>query len=175
VVTQGWVEGRDGERPRYAERLLPPWWLWLVAVGFGASLGTAYGYALGTGAGILVAAAAIVLVTAALLASSPVVRVDEAVFRAGRARLPLRHVGRVAALDRATSQEARGAGLDPAAHTLLRTLSSDRLVIVEVNDERDPHPYWLVSTRHPEELARTLRESTGDPGRNGGLALRSDA
>lgn len=171
---QGWSEGRDGEQPRYAERLLPPWWLWLVVAGFGASLGVAYGYALGRTAGIVVAAAAIALGCVGLIASAPLVRVDERVFRAGRARLPLHHVGRVAALDPATSREARGVELDPAAHTLLRTLSSDRLVIVEVTDQRDPHPYWLVSSRRPDELARVLRESAGDSSGNGGLALRSN-
>jgi len=27
---------------------------------------------------------------------------------------------------------------------------------VEITDPADPAPYWLVATRHPEELARAL-------------------
>lgn len=173
MVTQ-WAEGQDGERPRYTERLLPPWWLWLVAAGFAASLGIAYGYALGTSAGILVATAAAVLVVVGLLAATPVVRVDEQVFRAGRARLPLSFVGTVTALDRESSLAARGIDLNPGAYLLLRTWSAPRLIMVQVSDKRDPHPYWLVSSRRPEELARVLQESAGDPGRSG-LAMRSDA
>lgn len=164
AVVTDWAEGRDGEHPRYTERLFPPWWLWLVAVGFSASLGIAYWYALGRLAGVLVGVTAGGLAVVGLLAASPRVRVDDRVFRAGRARLPLRYVGAVAALDREHSLEARGVGLDPAAHLLLRTLGATRLVLVEVTDERDPHPYWLVSSRRPDELARVLRESARDPG-----------
>ena len=32
------------------------------------------------------------------------------------------------------------------------------LVRVDLNDPADPHPYWLVSTRHPERLADALRQ-----------------
>lgn len=171
-MTSG-TESRDGQDPRYREWLLPPWWLWLVAVAFAASLAVAYGYALGAALGAAVAVAGGAVAVALLLATSPRLRVDELGFRAGRARLPLRYVGRVAALDAETSREARTVELDPSAHTLLRTWSAPRLVIVEVTDERDPHPYWLVSTRRPEALVRELVRSAADAG--GGPAVRAGA
>ena len=31
-----------------------------------------------------------------------------------------------------------------------------RAVRVEITDPADPAPYWLVSSRHPEELAQVL-------------------
>ena len=35
-----------------------------------------------------------------------------------------------------------------------------RAVQVEITDPADPAPYWLISTRHPDELARVLTELT---------------
>ncbi len=29
---------------------------------------------------------------------------------------------------------------------------------MEITDPADPAPYWLVGTRHPDELARALTE-----------------
>ena len=81
--------------------------------------------------------------------------VDDRVFRAGRARLPLRHVGRIAPLDTEQTRDARGRLADPAAYLCLRSWTS-RTVLVEVEDPDDPHPYWLVSTRRGHDLAPVL-------------------
>jgi hypothetical protein len=35
-----------------------------------------------------------------------------------------------------------------------------RSVRVEVTDPADPTPYWLVSSRHPEQLAKALDSLT---------------
>jgi hypothetical protein len=149
------AEGADGTAVAYRERVRAPLWLWALGAGLTASLGVAYGYRLGPVVGLVTFGVAQALVSWWLLATAPLVVVDDLVFRAGRARLPLRHVGRIAPLDTAQTRDARGRLADPAAYLCLRSWTSQS-VLVEVEDPDDPHPYWLVSTRRGHELAPVL-------------------
>jgi hypothetical protein len=149
------VEGRDGTVVAYRERLYAPWWAWLVAVALTGSLGVAYGYPLGALAGWVVFLGGLGLAAWLLLGTAPVVVVDDLVLRAGRARLPLRYAGRIAPLDAAQTRDARGRLADPAAYLCMRGWIPTA-VLVEVEDPDDPHPYWLVSTRHGHDVARAL-------------------
>ena len=148
-------EGVDGTVVAYRERVHAPVWLWFVGTALTASLGVAYGYRLGTAAGVITFAVSQTLLVWWLVATAPLVVVDDLVFRAGKARLPLRYVGRIAPLDTAQSRDARGRLADPAAYLCLRSWTS-RTVLVEVEDPEDPHPYWLVTTRHGHDLAPVL-------------------
>ncbi|HET7901004.1 MAG TPA: DUF3093 domain-containing protein [Candidatus Nanopelagicales bacterium] len=148
-------EGVDGTVVAYRERLHAPWYVWGLATFLTASLAVAYGFYLGDTAGLLTFAVSEALVAWWLVATAAVVVVDDRVLRAGRARLPLRYVGRIAPLDVAQSRDARGRLADPAAYLCTRGWIS-RSVLVEVDDERDPHPYWLVSSRHGHALAQAL-------------------
>lgn len=148
-------EGVDGTVVAYRERLHAPWYVWALATFLTASLGVAYGFYLGDLAGLLTFAATEALVAWWLLATAATVVVDDKVLRAGRARLPLRYVGRIAPLDREQTRDARGRLADPAAFLCARGWIS-RSVLVEVDDERDPHPYWLISSRDGHSLARAL-------------------
>jgi Protein of unknown function (DUF3093) len=149
------VEGVDGTVVSYRERLHAPWWVWVIVVALTGSLGIAYGYPLGAAAGLLVFSASTALGAWWLLATAPLVVVDDRVLRAGRARLPLRCAGRIAPLDGAQTRDARGRLADPAAYLCMRGWVSTA-VLVEVEDPADPHPYWLVSTRDAHRLAPLL-------------------
>ncbi|QYJ04813.1 DUF3093 domain-containing protein [Nocardioides panacisoli] len=76
-------------------------------------------------------------------------------FVAGRARIEATHLGAADALDAEETRRVSGPGADARAHLLLRPYVR-RAVRVEVTDPRDPAPYWLVSSRHPEALAAAL-------------------
>jgi Protein of unknown function (DUF3093) len=152
------VEGLDGTAVVFRERIYAPWVLWVVATSLTASLGVAYGYRLGALAGVLTFAVGEVVAVALLLTTAPLVVVDDTVLRAGRARLPLRHVGRIAPLDAGQTRDARGAKADPTAFLCTRGWVATA-VIVEVDDPDDPHPYWLVSTRRARSLAPLLAEA----------------
>jgi hypothetical protein len=149
------AEGLDGTTVAYRERVHAPLWLWLLGTVLTASLGVAYGYRLGQLAGAVTFVVAQTLFSWWLVATAPLVVVDDLVFRAGRARLPLRYVGRIAPLDTAQTRDARGRLADPAAYLCLRSWVSQS-VLVEVEDAEDPHPYWLVSTRRGHDLAPVL-------------------
>lgn len=100
-----------------------------------------------------------------LLLASPVVEVTDSEFRAGRARLPLAAVG---AVDRFEGSEAtleRGQRLDARAWLMIRGWI-DPLVRIEIQDDNDPVPYWIVSTRRPKKLAEAIAEaSSRTPGK----------
>jgi len=149
------VEGVDGTVVAYRERLHAPWYVWGLATFLTASLAVAYGFYLGDVAGLITFVATEALVAWWLIATAATVVVDDRVLRAGRARLPLRYVGRIAPLDAAQTRDARGRLADPAAYLCARGWIS-RSVLVEVDDDRDPHPYWLISTRDGHALARAL-------------------
>lgn len=75
--------------------------------------------------------------------------------RAGRARIDLRHVGAADPLDAEDTRRVSGRDADVRAFLLLRPYVK-RSVRIEITDERDPAPYWLVSSRHPKALARAI-------------------
>ncbi|MFC6238249.1 DUF3093 domain-containing protein [Longivirga aurantiaca] len=153
--TQPTAEGLDGSVVAYRERLHAPWWMWLLGTVLMLTLGVAYGFRLGAVAGVITFVVAEAVLAALLLVTAPLVVVDDAVLRAGRARLPLRHVGRVAVFDAARTRDARGTRGDKRAYLCLRGWVPAS-VLVEVDDPDDPHPYWLVSTRRGRELAPVL-------------------
>jgi hypothetical protein len=141
--------------PNYRERLWPAPWVFLsTALVIPASL--LVFLPISTTAGIVCAVVLYAAIVVALLATSPLVEVDDQLFVAGRARLPL---GVVAAATAFTGVEAgalRGVQLDARAWLLLRGWIPG-VVKVQLDDPSDPTPYWLVSTRHPEQLAAALR------------------
>lgn len=141
---------------RYTEVLRAPLWTWLLPPLAGAFLGLAYGYALGAGWGWLTAVVLTFLGCWLLLSGSRRITVSAAGLRVGRALLPLWAVGEVRSLDADESLAARRHRANADAYLVLRTGYSDRTVAVAVADESDPHPYWLISTRRPDELVSAI-------------------
>jgi hypothetical protein len=87
------------------------------------------------------------------------VTVDEGFLRAGRARIAGLHLGTPSSLDAEATRRISGVEADARAYLLLRPYLK-RAVQVQITDPADPAPYWLISTRHPDELARALTELT---------------
>jgi len=87
------------------------------------------------------------------------VSVDAGWFRAGRARIEAAHLGAVAALDAEETRRVAGPEADARAYLLLRPYLK-RAVRVEILDPADPAPYWLVCSRHPDDLAKAVKELT---------------
>lgn len=152
-----WQEGHDGTRVTYRERLVPSWWAWVVMIGLVTMVAVAYGAAIDAGVGWVIGGAGVVLLGLSMIVTAPVIRVDDRVVRAGRARLPLPVVGHVEALDSQAAGRARTSGADPRDYLVLRTWASARAVRITVCDPQDPHPSWLVSTRRPQHLADAIR------------------
>ena len=104
-------------------------------------------------AAVLYAACVILLVI-----SSPRIEVTDAVLVAGRARIPLANVGDASGYTGAEATAERGVRLDARAWLVIRGWISP-VVKVDVKDDDDPTPYWLVSTRHPRDLVAALNKA----------------
>ena len=77
----------------------------------------------------------------------------------GRAHIAAQHLGTATPLDPEQARRLAGVDADARAYLLLRPYLK-RAVKVEITDPADPAPYWLVSTRNPEELARAVTALT---------------
>lgn len=139
---------------RFRERLWPAPWLFIAtALVIPASL--LVFLPISTTAGIIVAIVLYAGCVALLLLGSPVIEVTDTTFTAGKARLPLDVVSGAAASTGAQARQERGPGLDARAFLVIRGWV-DPVVRVTLDDPTDPTPYWLVSTRRPDELVAAL-------------------
>ncbi|MET4780144.1 DUF3093 domain-containing protein [Glaciihabitans sp. UYNi722] len=90
-----------------------------------------------------------------LIATAPVIEVTPEEFRAGRARLPIRFLGPIEGFRTEEATLERGQRLDSRAWLLIRGWVGP-IVRIDVLDENDPTPYWVVSTRHPEDVVAAV-------------------
>ncbi|WP_229660490.1 DUF3093 domain-containing protein [Marmoricola endophyticus] len=77
---------------------------------------------------------------------------------AGRARIPVSLLGGAEALDAEGTRRVLGVDADVRAFLLTRPYLK-RSVRVTLTDPDDPTPYWLLSTRRPERLARAVESA----------------
>jgi hypothetical protein len=140
----------------YTERLFLPWWLWPLGLGVAA-----------------LAAAEIFLGAPGWLTWLPYLILLPltafGLWRAGRIRLavrdgelyvddahlPVRYVAEVGVLDAAGKRAAIGTRNDPLAFLVIRPWIPAAVLVV-LDDPADPTPYWVVSSRRPEQLARAI-------------------
>jgi hypothetical protein len=150
----------------YSERLFVPLRWWVQATMLLASLWLAFVVAMPAWAAFS-ATGVLVLVTVALFASvgSARLAVSDGVLYAGPAHISVDLLGAVEPLDPEETRRVHGVDADARAFLLTRPYLK-RSVKVTVADPADPTPYWLLSTRHPRELAAAVagaRDSRPSP------------
>ncbi|HSE07219.1 MAG TPA: DUF3093 domain-containing protein [Nocardioidaceae bacterium] len=144
----------------YDERLHVPLRWWVQATMFLASIWLAFVVALPPVVAWAATGVLTVIVVALFLGYGAArVRVEGGVLHAGRARIPVSMLADPLPLDKEQTRLLAGREANAHAYFLLRPYLK-RSVRVEVVDPADPAPYWLVSTRRPDELAAAL-ESAG--------------
>jgi hypothetical protein len=143
----------------YRERLYaPPLW-WVVGMVSMLTLGAIVWTGFDVGITIAVFAS-LILITAAFLLNwgRATIEVTDGELRIGADSLPLTEAGEVRALDEAQARALRGPRADPRAYTLIRPYLR-YAVYVAVTRPDAVHPYWLVATRRPTELAAAIESS----------------
>jgi hypothetical protein len=149
-------------RESFQERLWVPWWWWPFA---GVVVALFVGEVIPglPGSWQLVAGVVITLIVASWLVTVGIapVGVDAEGLKAGAATLPYSVMGAVRMVEPATRRALLGPAGDINAFLLTRDWIKGA-VYVEVVDEDDPVPYWLVSTRNPARLAAALRRPDDD-------------
>lgn len=98
-------------------------------------------------------------VIALFVVTAPVIEVTADTLRVGRAAIPRALLGEIRGYDGDAATQQRGPKLDARAWLCIRGWVKP-VVKIAITDPNDPVPYWLVSTRHPNELIRSLG---GDP------------
>ncbi|MFM6965962.1 MAG: DUF3093 domain-containing protein, partial [Rhodoluna sp.] len=95
------------------------------------------------------------LAVALMFAKSARITVTESELRVKHAVIDRKFISDVNVIDANDSFYARGNGLDFRAWVHFQG-SVKTLVRVIISDPEDPTPYWLFSTRNPEELKKVL-------------------
>ena len=140
----------------YRERLSVPVAWWLIGAALVITLFVITYVPVGSFGGVAVGGlAALILVLSFLQYGAARVEVDGERLRAGKAVIERTYLGKVEALTGTDARDAFGRGCDPKAYLLLRSYARGA-VRVEITDPRDPAPYWVIATRHPERLAAAL-------------------
>lgn len=139
----------------HSERLWPPVWLAGLVLSVLATLAWAVGAALGPVIGWVVMLVGALLLGWLVAVGTPEITVTATELRAGRARVPLRFVGRARPLDATHTARLRTRDADPRAYLVLRGWLPTT-VLVEIVDGDDPTPYWQLSSRRPEQLAAAI-------------------
>ena len=141
---------------KFREIVRPPLWLMAFIYFLALSLGIAIWAAMTT----MIAAVVMVLLTSVTIliyfTSSLVIEVDEVELRVGKANIDKKFCGEVIVLTPAQMSLQRTREADPAAYLAIRFWTAHG-VKIEVRDDRDQTPYWLVTSKHGEELAQALR------------------
>lgn len=146
----------------FTERLWPGPWIWIIALG--ASLtGTLIFAPISITAGVIAAVLMAVISTVLLIVTTPTIIVTDTSLRVGRAEVDRRFVGEVEAFTGPAATEQRGTKLSGLAYLCFRGWISP-VVRIEITDEADRTPYWLTSTRRPQQLvaALTAPRNTGE-------------
>lgn len=142
---------------QYRETLRTPWWWYPVALGVGAVLAAEFHVA---GVGVTDWVPYVVLLPLAALIVWSLgrgrVEISGGELRIRGAHLPLEYVSGAVALDSATMRRVIGREGDPAAYVSIRPWIGPG-VQVWIDDEEDPTPYWVVSSRYPDRLVDAVR------------------
>jgi hypothetical protein len=141
----------------YVERLSirARWWVIVVVI---ALFGSSELFAGFDGRVIAIVVAAVVVPTVVLLAFAgrTVLRVDADGIHVAGASMPFAEMDSVQALDRQETRLMLGPQADPAARLVVRGYIPASVIIRPLDTGR---PYWLVSTRHPQEVIAAVEQA----------------
>jgi hypothetical protein len=143
--------------PDYRERLWPTPWIYIVSLLLvPASILVLAPVSLP--AGIVTGVVLYLAAVGALSLTAPVIEIAGGRLRAGRAEIDLGLVGDAVPAAGTAARAELGTGLDARAFLVIRGWVRD-VVRIPIVDASDPTPYWLVSSRRPNELAAAINGS----------------
>jgi len=140
--------------PQYKERVLPKWSSFLPVLGVFPAIWLTF-LPIHEPVGFWSGISATVLIVLAMIAKSAQIVVTSSLLKVANASIGREHISNVVVIPKGGGFAARGRELDPRAWIHFQG-SVPTLVRVELNDPADPTPYWLFSTRKPDEIKRVL-------------------
>ncbi|UOE45267.1 DUF3093 domain-containing protein [Agromyces larvae] len=143
--------------PDYRERLWPTPWIYLVSLLL-VPAGILVLAPVSMPAGIVTGIVMYLATVGTLTLTAPLIEVSGGRLRAGRAEIDLELTGDAVGYGPERARVERGTGLDARAFLVIRGWVQP-VVRIPIVDPADPTPYWLVSTRHPNEAAAAINGS----------------
>jgi hypothetical protein len=141
---------------KFREGVRPPLWLMAFIYFLALSLVVAIWAAMTT----TVAAITFITLTIATIViyfrSALRIEVDENELKVGKAHISLKHLGAVQVLTDKQMLAKRTRDADPAAYLAIR-FWTPRGIVIDIADNRDATPYWLVTSKKGEKLARAIK------------------
>jgi hypothetical protein len=141
----------------YKERAPWPIWLWLFLLFLAASLALAIYAALGTRWGWISMLIQLLGLLFLSQKSALDVEVTDTHLQVGKAQIERKFLGKIEVLSSEEMRRWRGPLSDPAGYMALRFWIPAG-VKIEINDAKDPTPYWLVSSKKAQPLAAALSQ-----------------
>ena len=143
---------------RYREVIRMPLWLLALIYFFFLSFVLSVWAALGNSAALVTFLALSALLVLISIRTRLIIQVDHSELMVGKAHIELKYIGQVTQLDSTAMKAIRSRDANPMAFLAFRFWSSTG-VKVEVIDERDETPYWLITSNKANQLAKAIREN----------------
>ena len=147
--------------PVYRENLAPPLWLLAFIYFLLASLSLSIWAALGNMPGALAIILSTLFLVLIRMRTTLHIEVSNGELRINRAHIEQAFLGEITQLDKERMRTTRGRDADPASFLAIRFWVSQGIKI-QIQDPRDPTPYWLISTRKGKDLAVALGRALGN-------------
>ena len=141
---------------RYREVIRMPLWLLALIYFFFLSFVLSVWAALGNFWALITLVVLTGLLVVILFRSRLIIEITGEELKVGRAHIALKYIGNVTALDSQQIRNIRGRDADPIAFLGIRFWSSTG-VKIEINDQRDETPYWLVTSNKADQLVKALK------------------
>jgi Protein of unknown function (DUF3093) len=142
----------------FRERLTVPILWWVLAGLFSLSILIAVGAYLGPAWGVGTSVATLLVAAGIFGSASIVISIDEKDIQVGRASIDHAYIAACRALNAEETRRRTGIEADARAHMVVRPYIKTAVEIT-LADPEDPVPYWLVSTRRPQQLAAAMHSA----------------
>jgi hypothetical protein len=107
--------------------------------------------------GLAIGVVVVLSIWTMLIFRAPKIQVSIEELRVGKVVISRNLIDQPQVITKAEIFMERGPKLDPAAHKVFQG-SVKTAIKIPIADPEDPTPYWLISTRNPNELARLLKK-----------------
>jgi hypothetical protein len=138
----------------YTERVLPKWTSFLPVLGVFPAIWLTL-LPINEAAGVIAGVVSTALIALVMIAKSAKISISAQSLAVATASIERKHISGVEVISKGEAFAARGRELDPRAWFHFQG-SVETLVRVKISDPADPTPYWLFSTRRPEEVKKVL-------------------
>jgi len=93
------------------------------------------------------------------LFAAPTLSLSSKTLSIGNVQIPTQHVKAITVVEASAQQSEKGPKLNPSAYVRFQ-VGVKGLLKVELNDPNDPTPYWLISSRNPDLVAKRFADLT---------------